>query len=91
MKPEAPLLPGFQSELIFSGFDSEYRLQLHESIFNLIWFGEGRWSWDDIYHMPLFLRKYWIKRVTSILEAQQSSANNMQQKTKSNKNKFTTK
>ncbi len=91
MKTEAPLLPGFPSELIFSGFDSEYRLQLHESIFNLIWFGEGRWSWDDIYHMPLFLRKYWIKRVTSILEAQQSSANNMQQKTKSNKNKFTTK
>jgi len=88
---EAPLLPGFQSELIFSGFDSEYRLQLHESIFNLIWFGEGRWSWDDIYHMPLFLRKYWIKRVTGILQDRQSSANNTQQKTKSNKNKFSTK
>ena len=65
---EAPLLPGFQSDLIFSGFNAQYRLDLHASIFNLIWAGKGRWSWDDIYNMPIFLRRYWISRVSGIIK-----------------------
>jgi len=71
---EAPLLPGFPSNLIFSGFNAQYRLNLHESIFNLIWFGEGRWSWDDIYNMPIFMRRYWINRVSGIIKDREETS-----------------
>mgnify|MGYP003630482556 FL=1 len=91
MNTEAPLLPGFQLSLIFSGFNAKYRLQLHETIFDIVWFGEGRWSWQDIYDMPVFLRRYWIKRINGIVKDRQDAVTKQQQQQKSNKNKIPTK
>ena len=59
----APLLPGFLLEQTFFGFKPEDRTILHENIFNLIWVGEGRWDWNTVYNMPIFLRKFWIEQV----------------------------
>lgn len=70
---EAPLQPGFRLEQTFFGFKPEDRVQLHENIFNLIWHGEGRWHWDDIYHMPIFLRSFWTKKVNSIIESRMAA------------------
>lgn len=91
MKTEAPLLPGFPLKLIFSGFNSQYRLQLHESIFEIVWFGEGRWSWQDIYEMPIFLRRFWIKKINGIVKDQEESIKRQQQQRKSIRTKFPTK
>lgn len=77
---EAPSIAGFQSDLIFSGFNSKYRLELHESIFNIVWFGEGRWSWQDIYEMPIFLRIFWIKKMQSIVKERNDARRNSLQK-----------
>ncbi len=88
---EAPLLPGFQSDLIFSGFNSQYRVQLHDSIFEMVWFGEGRWSWQDIYEMPIFLRRFWIKKINGIVKDRQDAIKKQQQQLKSNKSKVPTK
>jgi len=57
----------------FFGFKPEDRIALHENIFNLIWHGEGRWDWDTIYNMPLFLRKFYIKQINMILEAKNAA------------------
>jgi hypothetical protein len=84
-------MPGFQLSLIFSGFNAKYRLQLHETIFDIVWFGEGRWSWQDIYDMPIFLRRYWIKRINGIAKDRQDAVKKQQQQQKSNKNKLPTK
>jgi len=59
----APSLPGFRLGQTFFGFKPEDRKILHEHIFNLIWVGEGRWDWNTIYHMPTFLRKFWIEQI----------------------------
>ena len=56
----------FQLEQTFFGFKPEDRVQLHESIFNLIWHGEGRWDWDTIYTMPIFLRKFYISKINKM-------------------------
>ena len=85
---EAPSKLGFPSHLTFSGFDSQYRLNLHESIFDIVWFGEGRWSWQDLYTMPVFLRRYWVKRITAIIKERNESAKQQQ---KANKSKASTK
>ena len=73
MNQEAPLLPGFQSEQIFSGFNSNYSVQLHDSLFELVWFGEGRWDWHTLYHMPIHIRKYWLGKINEIVETRNES------------------
>jgi hypothetical protein len=56
----------FQLDQTFFGFKPEDRVQLHESIFNLIWWGDGRWDWDTIYTMPIFLRKFYISKINKM-------------------------
>jgi hypothetical protein len=64
---EAPLLPGFKLKPTFFGFDAKDKVTLHENIFNLIWFGEGRWDWDTIYNMPVHIRALWTRKVNQII------------------------
>jgi len=52
----------------FFGFNPEYRVKLHETIFNIIWYAAGRLSWDDIYNLPIFLRNYYVKRINKMIE-----------------------
>lgn len=65
---EAPSLHHFNLDQTFFGFKPEDRVKLHENIFNLIWYAAGRWSWDDIYNLPIFLRNYYVKRVNKMIE-----------------------
>jgi hypothetical protein len=70
---EAPLPPGFKLDQTFFGFEPKDRIRLHESLFNLVWLGEGRWSWETIYHMPIPIRKLWIKKLNDITDAKAQS------------------
>tara|TARA_R110001592_G_scaffold190212_2_gene435872 strand:+ start:513 stop:755 length:243 start_codon:yes stop_codon:yes gene_type:complete len=47
----------------FFGFKSEHQVLLHNQIFDLLWAGEGRWTFDEIYTMPLRIRKLWVSRI----------------------------
>jgi hypothetical protein len=58
----------------FFGFSPKDKIILHENLFNLIWFGEGRWSWETVYNLPVPIRKLWIKKVNEILDAKQAAA-----------------
>ena len=58
----------FQLTPTFFGFKPSDRVGLHDNIFNLIWWGEGRWDWDTIYSMPIFLRKFWGNKVNKIIQ-----------------------
>jgi hypothetical protein len=82
-------MPHFKLEQTFFGFNPSDRVQLHDNIFNLIWHGEGRWDWDTIYHMPIFLRRFYIKKVNKILqereEAREKQLESLE-KRKNNKN-----
>lgn len=64
----APSLLPFNLEQTFFGFDPKSRVTFHENIFNLLWYANGRLSWDDIYNMPIFLRNYYVKRVNKMIE-----------------------
>lgn len=66
---ETPSKVYFQSDQNFFGFKPEDRITFHENLFNLIWYGEGRWDWDTVYNMPIHIRRYWIKRVNDIIQA----------------------
>tara|TARA_R110000824_G_scaffold84486_1_gene210732 strand:- start:936 stop:1208 length:273 start_codon:yes stop_codon:yes gene_type:complete len=64
--PEAPLLPGFRLDSTFFGFEPKDRPDLHDRLFELLWAGEGRWDWNTIYNMPIFLRNFWIRKLNKL-------------------------
>lgn len=69
MKREAPSRLGFHLDQTFFGYKPEDRVALHENLFNMIWWGEGRWDWNTVYNMPIPIRKLWTKKINEILEA----------------------
>jgi len=70
----------------FFGFKPEHRIDLHDNLFNLLWHGDGRWDWDMLYNMPIFLRKFYVKRVNKLIEDRAAAQQAANEKTK-NKNK----
>lgn len=65
-------MPGFQLDQTFFGFKPTDRVQLHENLFNLIWEGEGRWTFSDIYTMPLPMRRMWTDKVNEKIQKRMS-------------------
>lgn len=63
---ETPLILGFKLDQTFFGYNSSYQAILHENLFNLIWAGEGRWTWDDVYNLPIRIRKLWIVNINKL-------------------------
>ena len=76
----APSSPGFHLEQTFFGFSPSDRVKLHESLFNMLWHGAGRWDWKTLYTMPFYLRRYWIRRIEKMIsdaEQQRSQQQSM--------------
>ena len=64
---------GFNLDQTFFGYKPSDRLQLHESLFELIWQGQGRWDFDDVYYMPLPMRRLWIKKLNEKLNPSETT------------------
>ncbi len=47
----------------------------------MIWHGEGRWSWETVYNMPIPIRKLWINKLNEILAIKQAAADPKNNKT----------
>jgi hypothetical protein len=52
----------------FFGLGLNYKPILHEEIFNLIYHSHGGFNWSDVYEMPIWLRKYYIKKLIETRE-----------------------
>lgn len=81
-----PSLQCFQLEQTFFGFKIEDRVQLHESLFNLVWHGAGRWTWQDLYNMPVYLRRFWIRKINQMIEDANQQAETKRSKKKAASN-----
>ena len=68
----APSQLHFPLDQNFFGFKPADQVQFHDSIFNMLWHGEGRWDWDTIYNMPIHIRTRWINHVNKIIDLKQS-------------------
>jgi hypothetical protein len=75
----APSLPGFRSDHNFFGFNPKDRVAMHDNLFNLLWHGEGRWHWNDIYYMPVHIRTHWTRRINKILKEREEYAESVLQ------------
>ena len=76
----APSSLGFRLDQTFFGFKPEDRVALHESLFNLVWYGAGRWDWETLYTMPVYIRRFWIKKINKMNEEAEQRAEQLQAK-----------
>jgi hypothetical protein len=63
----------FQLDQTFFGFKPADRVILHENLFDLIWHGAGRWTFADVYNMPIPMRRMWVKKLNEKLQPNNSS------------------
>ena len=47
----------------FFGLPPEYKLQIHEEIFQLILHLKGGFTFSDAYNLPIYLRTFYLKRL----------------------------
>jgi hypothetical protein len=81
----APSTPGFRLEQTFFGFKPQDRVQFHESLFNLIWEGAGRWDWETLYTMPIHIRRFWISKINKMHDDRLAAANQQRAKASTKK------
>ena len=53
----------------FFGLTPEYKLELHKSIFSLVTYGKGGWTWEAVYHqIPVYLRNFYINEMSKAIQ-----------------------
>lgn len=57
---------------------------LHSEIFNLLYYGKGGFTWECVYSMPIFLRRFYIKKINETITAE-NAANEKSRKSISKK------
>jgi hypothetical protein len=54
----------------FFGLTSEYRVKLHQNIFSLVYYGNGGFTYQDVYAMPVYLRIFYMKQLEETKRAE---------------------
>ena len=52
----------------FFGLGLNYKTGMHEEIFSLCYYGQGGFTWDEVYGLPIHLRRFYIKKVQEEIE-----------------------
>ena len=47
----------------FFGYKPEDSISLHDQLFEFIWMSDGRFDWDTVDNMPIFIRNFWIRKL----------------------------
>ena len=73
----------YQSTSAFFGLAPNYRRVLHEQIFQLIYYGKGGFTWQDVYNFPVWLRVFYLQEINKIHKKQQEDHEKASRKMKS--------
>jgi len=49
--------------LTFFGLSKDHRKKLFKDIHEICFYGQGGYSWEDVYSMPIWLRNYTYKEI----------------------------
>ena len=67
-----------QLGLAFFGLNSEiapqYKLNLFNEIHEIVFYGQGGYTWSDTYNLPMWLRKYTYKKIKEHYDKQNEAA-----------------
>ena len=54
-------------------------------MWDLVWWGQGRWDWNTVYELPVPTRKFFIKKMNEVLYKKMNPSTNTQNKTNTDK------
>ena len=77
------LICNYPLESAFFGLTPEYRLTLHRQIFDLVYHGNGGFTWDSVYEMPVWLRIFYIQRINELNKSQRDESEKQMRAAKS--------
>lgn len=66
----------------FFGLSLNYRKLLHSQIFDLIYHGNGGFTFSDVYNMPLWARKFYISKIVEFKENEKQAYDKQVKKSK---------
>jgi len=66
----------------------EYKVSLHNSIFEISFNSQGMFSFSEVYNMPIYLRKFYYKRLQKHYKDEADEIKKAQQKNKSTRPSF---
>ena len=73
----------------FFGLQPKHKKQVYEEIFQLVYYGKGGFTFDEVYNLPIYLRKFYLKRLEKQYQDENKEIDKaqkeMQQKYKSRK------
>jgi len=87
VKTGAPSLVHFNLEPNFFGFNTIRTADLHVNLYDLLLAGEGCWSWETIYHLPLHIRRLWITKINQRRDAENAQAEELSTQQKNKKHR----
>lgn len=61
--------------LTFFGLTPEYKVILLDEIHTLCYFGQGGFTHDEVYNMPIRYRHYHLKKISEYIEKQNEAIN----------------
>lgn len=50
------------------GLPPDYRIALHEEVFSLCYYSNGGFGHSEVYHMPVHMRRFYLRKLTSTKE-----------------------
>ena len=72
----------------FFGLGTDYKLGLHEEIFSLCYYGQGGFTWDEVYELPIHLRRFYIQQISKAIEERNKAERGEMKKQQSAPPKF---
>lgn len=69
----------------FFGLTSEYKLQLHKNIFGLLYYGNGGFSFETLYEMPVYLRNFYIRQFEDVKKKEMDMMKSVERNNKPSK------
>ena len=75
----------YQLVLTFFGLTPTYKNILLEEIHTLCYFGNGGFTHDDVYNMPIRYRHYHLKKINEYMEMQEEARTNSSSPAKTGK------
>jgi len=68
--------------LAFFGLNPNYRQHVHSHIFDLIYHGNGGFTFSDVYNLPVWARKFYIGKILDFKTAENKANETHAQKLK---------
>ena len=71
----------YPSGLTFFTLPPDYKIQLHSQIWEMVQFSNG-FTWSEVYHMPVYLRRFYFKKLVEMKKKEAEEMKKAQSKSK---------